>query len=264
MKATTCRQCREWVQLALFEGLPAAEAEAMENHLAECPECRQERSILESALAELRSFPEVPAPRHFYVYPEARRPSPWSLFGQLSPVWRAAAACLLVGVLAIGAAAASRLHIQSEDGVLKLAFGEIPQSPQFDPEQLKADLAGQIDAQLAARREQWLALVRDEIARSSEALTEQQKERMRQVAARLEERWEERQRLALLETEADMKSAALQIYQTLSREQRRQVALLNDRIDLLTVSGKIQGNQNDALMATLLRIADARSGGPGQ
>ncbi len=254
-----CRDCSEWIQRSIFEEITEQQKATLESHLAECPDCAAERDLLQSTLSELRAYPEAASPKHFYVA-EPSRAGFWDLFRGMSMLGRMATASLLLGSLLIGGAAAANLQIRSHDGQLTFGFGKLHVEPKIDPEQLKAALREEIELELERRQSLLLEQVRHDIAAAGDDLSTQQKRRMAVALDKLEGRLGQRIDQKTLETRARFQDAAALIYKTLSREQKRQVALLNDRLDLLNVRDQIQGDQTQALMATVLQIADLNSG----
>lgn len=254
-----CDTYTEWIQRSIFEDIDPERREALEAHLAVCPDCAAEKALLLSTLSEMRAFPEMSTPKHFYVQPERRRATLWNIFQQMSLFARLATASFLLGALLIGGAAASSLQVHSEDGVLSLGFGKFSTQPKIDPEALRASLTRELQVAMDQRQELLLDQLRLEISNAADSLNDQQRQRLNAALGKLEERFDQRIDQQTMETRARFQAAAQQIYTTLSREQKRQIALLNDRLDLLNVRDQIQGNQTQALMATVLQIADLNS-----
>ncbi len=258
--SANCDNYSEWIQKSIFEGIGESEKTALEAHLAVCPDCQAEWKLVQSTLSELRAFPEAVPPKHFYIQPEPARLGIRDLFRQMSLFWRMASASLLLATLLIGGAAASSLRVHTEDGQLTVAFGELRLAPKIDPEQLKASLRKEIELEMDQRQVLLLQQVRQEIAAAGDAFSTQQRQRMVAALSKLEDRVGDRIDQDNAQTQARFQAAAAQIYSTLSREQKRQMALLNDRLDLLNVRDQIQGDQTQALMATVLQIADLNNG----
>ncbi len=254
-----CKNYSEWIERSIFEEITDRQKADLETHLANCPDCASERELLLSTFSELRAFPEVASPRHFYIAGPSRV-GVWDMFQQMSLFWRMATASFLLGILLIGGAAAANLRVQSQDGQLTLAFGELHREPKIDPEQLKASLRREIELEMDQRQALLIQQVRQEIAALGDTFSTRQRQLMAVALNKLEDRMGERIDQQTLETRARFQDAAAQIYKTLSREQKRQVALLNDRLDLLNVRDQIQGDQTQALMATVLQIADLNGG----
>lgn len=255
-----CKKYREQIAKGLFEDLEPAQTEAVEAHLRHCSDCAEQRILLLSTLSELRSLEEAPPPRHFYVYEDRGRSAFWNLFRQTSLLWRAVAGATLAVLLLLGGAAASNLQMRVDEGVVTLGFGKLSTQPEINPEQLKAEVLRAAQNQLLESRGEWMAQVRQEISQSEIALTQKQQDRLKLALDRMEGRFNDRIADEGAILEAKLNDSAVHIYRTLSRERQEQLALLNDRIDLLSVKGRIQGSQTEALMATVLQMADLRTG----
>lgn len=81
--------------------LPRAQIKDLQNHLAECVECRGHLEALERTDALVRAMPAVPAPNHLTEsimrsLPKSRRPAAWTSWVRRHPAVSAAAMFLVV------------------------------------------------------------------------------------------------------------------------------------------------------------------------
>ena len=105
-----CREHREKIARYLLGDLTAEESRSIETHLAACTDCGSEQERYARALRQLPAAGDEPAPRHFFVYPEERRPNPWRLFRMMGPAWQAATAAV-AGLFLLAGLAGDRKRV---------------------------------------------------------------------------------------------------------------------------------------------------------
>jgi hypothetical protein len=231
-----CDTFRERIAQALVEELPAAEAEALRVHVAQCAACAEEERLYVTTLSALRPSDEE-VPRHFFVYPQERSSTFRDVFALLSIGRKAAlAACAAAVVLAV------------------VVAGRAPRTASPDTARLPA----QVDARLAADRRETVAVVRAELEQFRSASGARDRAAFERALASLETRMNERLVGAASEMQTTTGRALTAMYQNLEEGRRRDLGVLDDRVSRVAAQGEIKGNQTDAILQTLLEFAELR------
>jgi hypothetical protein len=220
------------------------EREALEAHLAACPQCQSEQESYARTLNLMQSVDNEPVPRHFFIQPQERALNPWELFRMLKPRWQAitvivAGLFLLAGVGGVGS-------------VGSFTRGSI------DAIALKRDFLKAAEEQNRQTAESLLQAVRAEVARSRTDLTQQQKTELAAVLDRLDSRMTRRLKLAEGSAREDAKKMAIDVYRTVSQQRAQDLNLINLRFDSIEASSTLETRQNNAILNTLLQVAELK------
>ncbi|MFQ5741689.1 MAG: anti-sigma factor family protein [Acidobacteriota bacterium] len=255
-----CQQYRDGIARELFQDLDPADQLALRGHLEDCPSCAAHRQALELALHRLQSLEDVPVPCHFYVGERARPSHLWALVKDLSLPWKGAFASLALGLLVLVGLAVSNFQFRAREGTWTVSFGQlpppVPPTPEIDIEGVKAEILEAVQQRLKEANSVWFEKVREEIAQAGSSLEEKEGRRLAAALREVEIR---------VSRDLDQRAGALQdefqrsvegVYQVWARERRKDLTLLNERIDLLAVKGDIHSDQTDTLVATLIQWAD--------
>ena len=258
-ESTDCTRYQEWMfgqeQATGTDCLPRD----LSDHLQECTECRREQQSYAETLEILGKLKAVEPPRHFFVYDEpSRHPGRkgwWKALGSAQGLAAAACALLLVALAAI----ASNVQLRSDGASLTIGLGSLPVLAQprveRDPELLRADFRRLLTEELSSRERQVVKLVRAEISALSERIEQAQGDRFDRILISLNDQlgqqFEERDDVL----SDSLRSAAVEIYQTLSTQQQQDWGNLNIRLGALETNGQIQGTQTEVLMATVMQLA---------
>jgi hypothetical protein len=254
-----CDTYRRKIPQSWLEDLEPRELEALRRHIEECSACRYEHEQYGNTIALLGEKDPVDVPRHFFVYPEESRLNPWRLFRSLSPAWQAAAAA--VGILFAGflLAAAYRLQVRISDGVLYASFGRLPAqqtAPAFDAAAMEARMLQVIEARARTVNRESVQSLRAEMNRSLSALSSDQRIILDAALAALESRVGSRIAVAVQSVREEATASQQQLRQVVSLERQRDLNLLNDRITQVALSGEMKGDRTDAILETLLQVAE--------
>ncbi len=245
----------EEVARLLFEDLPEDRRRELERHLETCLICRREMERLEQTVQRLREWPDAAVPAHFLVPAPGR--GPVSAFVRLSPPWRAAVAASLLLMVGLAAAWLADLKVSAQDGALTLQWN-VAERQAERLEALRDDLAARLDERLDQQRRELLTEVRTELASLEESSSRQTEQTLRAGLGRLQQRLEAQLEARTLELDSRVERTGWAV-QSLARRQQQALQLLQDRIDLIAVSGEIQGTQNELMLTTLLEMTDRRS-----
>jgi len=261
-----CEHYRKRIPPYLLGDVGSAEQAELERHLADCPGCRSEHAQYVATLDALQSVADAPLPRHFFVHPAGPRPNPWRSFRQLGYAWQLSMATAALLFLAVSAAALTRVRIGLYDGILYAGFGRLPPAPaQPVPPPVDADALEARILAAAERRWQeadltWMSSLRQELAQSLQGLSSDQRRLVQAALADVEERINGRIAVTARNLQADAAASRLELYQIVSLERGRDMSLLNNRLDQLAVAHEVQTNQTDAILDTLIQVADYRLG----
>ncbi len=250
--SSDCEYFRSRLAKTLFEPTDKAEKRALESHLRECPDCRDELEATRRTVQTLKGWEDQPVPRHFFVYqPEPRWGRGWGAWG-----WGALATAALV-LLATGIVL-SQIQVRIEPGVLTIGWQQLPaQQPVWDPEELKTEVMELVDQRLQEQDRQWqshLQAVSDRVGEESSSRERQ----LRGSIADLERRQAQQLETRSAALEADYEENLLRLWRVLQARHEKDFGLIREQLQLMTVSDEIHDTRNEALVATLLQMADLR------
>jgi hypothetical protein len=261
--STPCRQHLDQIPKALLGDLNAAARQALDSHLSECAACRREWDLHSATLQELHSLEDVAAPRHFFVHPEAAAPGPWHLFRRLAWGWQTAAVASLL-ILGVGiASTASQLQMRSQDGTFMVRFGpgsfpDLAPRPPLDIEALQERILTRAIENSRAENLEWVRALRTEITQSNLALSERQNIMLASALTDLESRLAGRIASAATKVQDQTEKSLNSLYRTISLERQEVFTALSQRLTRLAISGELKSNQTDAILETLLQVAELR------
>jgi hypothetical protein len=262
-----CDVFRKQIPQALLGDLTELERRALDRHLSECGSCRIEQEQFSKTLDALRSVGDVSVPRHFFVYPQEARTSPWQLFRRMSFAWQVTAATAAALLAVFFLAAASRLQLRVTDGVLYASFGTLPSGekapapgPSPDLGAIEARILQAVEQKAQADDREWVRILRAEMSRSLGALSAEQRTLLDTALNNLENRMSSRIALTAESVRDEAATSRQNLYQVVTLERQRDMTLFNDRLSQLAISGEIKTNQTDAILETLLQVADLRLG----
>lgn len=260
-----CSGYRNLIPRAMVGDLSAEEQQSLNLHLAECAPCGHEHVQYAETLRQMRSVGDVPVPRHFFVYREDRAENPWQVFRRMSLAWQGASAAviLLFGVFA--ASAAFRLNIRSENGIWILSFGKSLTSnitpapaPTTDMAVIEAKVLKSVEEMNRMEKLEWVRTLRAEIDKSNRSMSERQRKILQVALSDLEMRLGGQVAATAKTLEERSDKALSSLYQIVSADRERDTASFNNRLDRLAVNGEMRGSQTDAILETLLQVAELK------
>jgi len=263
--AATCREYKSYIPRGILGDLSPEEQKALDQHLAECSPCNREHLIYSQTVRQLAGGLDVPIPRHFFVYPEESHSTPWHAFLRMSRAWQAATATVLVVLGFASALAISRLQIRSEDGTLVIGFGRLPETKPPAPQAAQVDTSA-LEARIlkaAAERSrqdnlEFLRTLRTEMARSNKAIGREQRAVLEKAIDNVEIRMGQLVSTTAYDLERKTDRSIQDVYRKVSVERARDMAAVDNRIKLLAINGEVKSTQTDAILATLLQVAELR------
>jgi hypothetical protein len=236
-----CSEYQKNIAKSLLGDLTAEEARALENHLAACLQCQEEKESYLQTLQLMKSVGNEPVPHHFFVHPQERELTPWALFRLMKPRWQAMAAAL-----------AGLFIVISIVWIMGLTRTEV------DVAALKKDILKAVADQDRELRAAWLQEVQAEIARSQTELTKQHKIELAASFARLDSHLTKRMTTAEDRVRDETKEIAVNLYRTVTRDRARDLKLIDLRFDRMETNNAIETRQTDAILDTLLQAAELR------
>jgi len=259
-----CEDHRKKIWETLLGDVSPAEQESLKTHLTECPSCSREQDVAVDTVQQLRSATDVPVPRHFFVYPGKARFSPWSLFQSLSLAWKAAVIMIVLAMGGLSGLAMANFQGQAERGRFTISFGKAPEpkvvhtAPSANVEALKTDLLRVLEERSHQEHQVWVQDMRKELARSSLALTRKQQKLVDTALAGLEAQVDHQLRTRELALQASWKQSMTDLYQTVQAQRKQDLVLTRNHLDRLAVQGQMRNHQTDAILETLLQVAEMR------
>jgi hypothetical protein len=258
----SCAHYRNLIPAMIIGDPDSAILESLLAHVAGCPSCAKEVEAYQQTLSMLKTVPDYPVPRHFFVYGEAAARSPWALFRQLQPSWRIALAGAAAAMLLMVLALAAGTQVRYEDGTLAIAFGRTGGSPvapgQPGISTLKTELLNVMEARLQQQAVIFKSTLRTEFAGLESTLSEQQKELLQAGFMRLENHVNDRIQTTQAALQSGTERSMGNLYQLLREERQQDVAAITDRIDMVAARSEAKSDQTDAILSTLLDVAEQR------
>jgi anti-sigma factor RsiW len=236
-----CDDYRKKIAKSILGDLSEAETRALEQHLASCPQCQSEKESYARTLGMIQSIDDEPVPRHFFIQPEEQTVNPWALFRLLKPRWQA-----------ITAAFAGLFLLAGIGGILGYSRGRI------DVAGLKKDFLQAAEEQSRRTTITYMQEVRAEIARSRTDLTQQQRAELTAALDRIDSRMNGRINQAENRVRNDALNMAANVYQAVSQQRAQDLNLINLRFDGIETKSAIETRQTDAILTTLLQVAELK------
>jgi hypothetical protein len=227
-----CSEYQKSIAGSFLGILNEQEQKDLDQHLAECPLCRAEKTQYEKAVNMLKKADDEPVPRHFFVHlTEAEKESNlWRLFRSMKPRWQAATVSFFIVFLLLTAASASRLQVQASRGNFRVSFGE-----RIDVEALK-----------------------QEILKETEARNSRLGAEFAGVVASLDARLSGRMTLAENRVRLDAQKSLVDMYRLVSQQRAQDLGIINYRFEDVQTDSAIKTQQTNEILSTLLQEAELR------
>ena len=260
-----CDRFRAVIPMSLVGDIAPKEQEELSLHLADCRPCSDEYRLYTGALDQLRATEDVPVPRHFFIYPTESKMGLRQLLRQVSLPWQVAlaTAALAMGIFTVMAAA--KMQIKASDGVLMVAFGKpaepqihVPPQPSLDVQALEGRIIQAVAERDRKEQLEWVRSLRNEVSKSQRQMTLKQRKEMDSALAALEARVGHTITATALELENKTGLSLAEMYQAVSQQRQRDLTNINARFTRLAVAGETKSNQTDAILETLLQVAESR------
>ena len=262
---TSCDQNRKLIPKSVLGDLQPEEQTELDRHLVECVPCAREYRQYADTIRQLRSEQNEDVPRHFFVYPGERTLRPWQAFFKMSRIWQVAAAAVLLAVGLFSSMAIARLQVRMENGILIAGFGKLPESrpsvfqvQTVDEKALEFRLMRMISERNQRESLELARSLRAEMARSNKTLSREQTTLLAQVLDGVELRMTRFVAAAAGDLERKTDASMQELYRTVSLERANDRAAIENRINLVAANGEIKDTQTDAILETLLQVAEAR------
>jgi hypothetical protein len=259
---TGCSTYQSQIPKALMGELNASDQQALESHVEECSVCFRERELYAETVKQLSSAADVSVPRHFFVYSGEATASRWQALPRLLLSWRTAA--IAAGLAAVVLALAP-MQVRSERGAFVISFGHPAATAQpsasveaIDVAKLKAEILSVVEERFRADRVEVIRTMRAELASSNAAFTRKQRALLETALSGAEARLDERLAATATSLETGTRNSLALFYRTMALQNERDFTAVNDRLNRLALSGEIKNNQTDAILETLLEVAEVR------
>jgi hypothetical protein len=249
-----CTEYQKRIWGLLLGDLNSTERRELEEHLTSCPQCHSERARYAETLDKLKLVEEEPVPRHFFVHPMDERIGIREFFMRLRPTSQILTLTIGVAILLLGIAALSQLKVQVNRGGFSLNFG----SNGVDAATLKEEILQAADARSRESKVALIQEIRTEIAQSSSDLSRQQRAELEAVLSDLNARFNGRIAQTEKSLKADSRKTIADLYQAVSRQQIRDLDIIDLRFETAEFSNAIKERQTDEILKTLLQDAELR------
>ncbi|GAB4118139.1 MAG: hypothetical protein Kow001_18110 [Acidobacteriota bacterium] len=252
----SCEEYRQLLRDRLAEELDGAAAGDLERHLEQCPACNQEARELQAVLKLLKSCPDEPVPRHFFVY-EAGRRSFRERWNRYLGGWRPVAASLaaaMVLFLMLGPGITLRLSI----GSANLVLGGEERLASFDPEQFKEEMLGLFQDLLRQELQNQETRLQAESARRLATLSEEHRQAVAPALAELEARLLLRIREGDELTRQRLEVAMNRLGNTFLALHQEDMRLVRQQLNRAVEMDRYQAGRTTALMSQISRLAESR------
>lgn len=236
-----CSEYQARIARLFLEDLTADERRGLEQHLAACPRCQSEHDGYARTLSLMQSVDNESVPRHFFIQPEELRPNPWELFRLLRPKWQL-----------ITAAFAGLFLLAGVGGLLGFARSGV------DTAELKREFLKSAEEQNLRTMEGHLQEVRTEINAIQIDLTLRQKAELTAALDRLDSRMAGRLKLAEGRVRNEAQQNTVEVYRTVSQQRAQDLSLINLRFDGIEARNTLETRQTDAILNTLLQVAELK------
>ncbi len=259
-----CNEYRDQISQSLMEGLSGDQQKALDKHLAECAPCAWEQRLYRDVLSQIRLARDVDVPRHFFVYPDEGRPNLWQVFRGLSLAWKGAVGAAALATLVLCVFIVANLEIRAEPGSYTVRLGKpsqpvpLPQPPAVNLEELKADLLRILEERSRNDKIEIVRTLRSELARSESTLTKRQRLLLGTALVDLESRVNSRVVDTATNLENGTQRSLAVMYRAFETQRTQDLSSINERLSRIAVSGEIKSNQTDAILETLLQVAEFR------
>jgi hypothetical protein len=115
-----------------------------------------------------------------------------------------------------------------------------------------------MDARLEQQHQAWKTAVRIEFSELGAALSDRQRDLLQAGFTRLENRFNDRLLTSQAALQGGTEKSLDNLYQLLRLERQQEVAAITDRIDLVAARSEAKTAQTDAVLSTLLDVAEQR------
>jgi hypothetical protein len=263
--STDCGHYRNQIPRAMLGDLESDELQRLNAHIAECGECKLEEQLYANTLDLLHSVCDSPVPKHFFVYGQARRESPWASFRNMSLAWQGIAASLILAVTVLGSLTAAKSQVRFESGAMIISFGGAAAlksasqpAPGVDTQALEAKILRLAEERSREEVLDWVRTLRGEIAQGNRQMDARQRMVLQAALTNVENRMASTLSATVQTVEAKTDRSLSDLYATVNLQRERDVNAFNDRIDRVALNGETRSNQTDAILETLLQAAELR------
>jgi hypothetical protein len=258
-----CSSYQNLIPRAMMGDLNEEEQRSLNLHLSECAPCAHEHMQYAETLQQMRSIGDVPVPRHFFVYKEDRAESPWQMFRRMSLGWQGAIAGVVLIFAVLTTTAALHLNIRSENGIWILSFGRsitpnVKPVPPVDAAAIEARILKALEEENRMEKLEWVRTVRAELDKSNRSMNERQRQILQVALTDLETRLGGQVAATARSLEERSDKALSSLYQTLSADREQDFATFNNRLNRLAANGEMRSIQTDAVLETLLQVAELK------
>ena len=262
--STGCDQFRNQIPRAMLADLSAGEQQSLDRHLAECVPCSQEKELYLRTFGRLRSLEDDPVPRHFLVYPEERKATPWQIFREMSPLWQGSVVAAALALFFLSILVVSRVQVRVEEGALTLTLGRpapsrVPPAPALDTAALEAKILRIVGDKSRQDGLEWVRTLRAEFAQAQRGMSRTQRGLIETAIVNVEKRMSDRLNESARELDERRAQSVSSLYQAIKLQRDSDLALVDARLNRLAINGERKSSETDAILETLLQVAELKT-----
>ncbi len=255
---TDCEVSQQWIKQHLAGEIDDETRRRMEVHLESCPACVRERAALERTLLHLHQLEDESPPRHFFVYEDGRREAG---IGRLlnaaawgwGPTAATAAAVVVFLVLMF-----SRTSLEWEQGRLTLSFGTAP-DPVASSSQLSPESMDAVRNVIREESREWADQLQRQLNEALSRAANEDRKAAREFVIALGSRLEQHLQSQDDENRQFLQAALDQWGSVLARQRQEDLERIQQVLTQFAANDRFQAGRSDAILATLVRIADSRN-----
>jgi hypothetical protein len=258
-----CSINQQRIPRSLLGDLPREEEEALISHLAACATCTIEHQRFAETVSILERVEDEPVPRHFFIHQPEQTVTLWHLFRHMKPRWQIATACAAAAMLLLSIAFALGLEIESGQGSWSISLGRAKAMQEIDIAALKAEILRETDQRNRELALNYVRALRAEIAGTRSDLTQQRQAELISSLNALDARINNRISSMAEDLRTSSQNSSLAVYQSVSMQREADINGLSKRIEKVVDDFEAEGSQTDAILETLLQIANLNFEQPG-
>jgi hypothetical protein len=258
-----CRQFQNEIPKALLGDLNPEALQRLKAHLAQCEACRREEQLYTQMFGQLHAGEhDVPVPRHFFAFENARRPSLWTLFRSMSFAWQGAAASAALILAVAGILALASVQLRFDHGAMILSFGQAPvpspETPKIDTKELEARILQVAEKKRREEMLEWVRTLRREIATGNRQMDQRQRTLIQTALTDLENRMNTNLVTTAQVLQARTDQAVGDLYGNIKLQREKDDKAFTARIQKVAMDANFRNAQTDAILDTLLQVAELR------
>jgi len=248
-----CVSYQEKIAALALNDLSDADRRELEAHLDICPQCRMEKERFAKTIQLLASAEDEPAPRHFFISPNAQPVFPRRLFSDMPFRLRAAYAGVFVPALLLIGAALSQFHISGDSKGWSMGFGR----GNFDTAVIREEFLQAAAEDSQKNQRQLLEEIRSEIARLRTDEDRKTRE-LEDILVKLDSKIDGRVERSEEQIRQDTQIMIAVLYQELTRQWNQDMEAVKYRMNVAEIRDYLNTQKTEEILGAMLQIANMK------